>query len=197
MNSRPDPLPRGVPKRHAYEPPASLLRRPGFDPHMKRPISTLAGGLLVILSALAGALFITDVSLHWFTDTADEVVWMLGDSVTPDARWIGLYVFLGIGGFFVLGELFLAVLVIRGSNWPRVTVMTYSTITICVAFAGWWAGGQDVTFETSLLSVATDVLILLALSSRDAAAYARRYEVVADESDESGANLRVGQRESQ
>ena len=52
------PSPRDVPKRHAYEPPASLLRRPGFDPHMKRPLSTLAGGILVILSAFAAALFI-------------------------------------------------------------------------------------------------------------------------------------------
>ena len=164
---------------------------------MKRPLSTLAGGILVILSAFAAALFIADVALRWFTDTADEVVWMLGDSVTPDARLAGLYAFLGIGGFFVLAELVLAVFVLRGRNGPRVIVMTYSTITICASFAGWWAGGQDVTFETSLISVATDVLILLALSSQDAAAYARRFEVVADTPDEPPANLGAGQRESQ
>ena len=172
--------PRGVPKRHAYEPPASLLRRPGFDPHMKRPLSTLAGGLLVMLSALAGAFFIAEVSLVWFTDTADDVIWMVGDELHDD-RLDALLVFAIGGGILVVAEFLLAFLVIRGRNWPRVTVMTFSSLTICASFASWWSGGQEVTFDTSLLAVATDVLILLALSSRDAAAYARRFEVVADE----------------
>ena len=121
--------PRGVPKRHAYEPPASLLRRPGFDPHMKRPLSTLAGGLLVMLSALAGAFFIAEVSLVWFTDTADDVIWMVGDELHDD-RLDALLVFAIGGGILVLAEFLLAFLVIRGRNWPRVTVMTFSSLTM-------------------------------------------------------------------
>mgnify|MGYP000262308191 CR=1 FL=1 len=35
---------------------------------MKRPLSTLAGGILVILSAFAAALFIADVALRWFVE---------------------------------------------------------------------------------------------------------------------------------
>ena len=40
----------------------------------------------------------------------------------------------------------------------------------------WWAQGQEITINGALLSLSLDILVLLALSSRSAAAYARRNE---------------------
>ena len=50
------------------------------------------------------------------------------------------------------------------------------TLSISAAFGSWWLYDLDITLDTSLLSTALDTLILLALSSRSAAAYARRNE---------------------
>ena len=49
-------------------------------------------------------------------------------------------------------------------------------ISISASFLQWWAGGHEITITTTLLSIGLDILILLALSSRSAAAYARRNE---------------------
>jgi hypothetical protein len=47
-------------------------------------------------------------------------------------------------------------------------------LSISTAFTGWWAQGQDIRVGTTLVTLALDILILLALSSRSAAAYAHR-----------------------
>ena len=44
------------------------------------------------------------------------------------------------------------------------------------AFVSWWVRDQEITLQTTLLSLAVDILVLLALSSRSTAAYARRRE---------------------
>ena len=44
------------------------------------------------------------------------------------------------------------------------------------AGAAWWAQGQEITLQSTFLSLSLDILILLALSSQSAAAYARRGE---------------------
>ena len=54
--------------------------------------------------------------------------------------------------------------------------MFLSVISITSAFLQWWTSDLQITLRTSLLSTALDTLILLALSSRSAAAYARRNE---------------------
>jgi len=76
----------------------------------------------------------------------------------------------------LLVELVLAVLILRGSNWPRVVVMVFAVMSISSSFVAWWVDDLEITLTTSLLSTALDTLILLALSSRSAAAYARRNE---------------------
>jgi hypothetical protein len=57
-----------------------------------------------------------------------------------------------------------------------VTVMAFSVISITGAFIQWWSEDQEITISGSLLTLGLDILILLALSSRSAAAYARRNE---------------------
>ena len=163
-------------KRPAYEPAARLMRPTGFDPAMKRPITTVAGAVLVLLRVLAGALVLIDVSLNWDTLAGEVDIAVTDVSFGADARTAALIAVLVVGGVVLLADGLLALLTFRGSNLARVIVMLISVGSICTAFAGWWAGGQEVTLKTTLLSHAFDILVLLALSSRSAAAYARRNE---------------------
>jgi hypothetical protein len=174
--------PRGVgpanppAKRPAYEPAARFMRPTGFDPAMRRPITTVAGSVLVLLRVLAGVLVLADVSVNW-SALAGQVDDALTDvSLAPEVRTAGLITVLVVGGIVLLADGLLALMTFRGSNLARVIVMLISVVSIATAFAGWWAEGQEVTLKTSLLSHALDILVLLALSSRSAAAYARRNE---------------------
>ncbi|WP_312677807.1 hypothetical protein [Microbacterium sp.] len=54
--------------------------------------------------------------------------------------------------------------------------MVFSTLSIVSSFVAWWAQGQEITLQSTFLSLSLDILILLALSSQSAAAYARRGE---------------------
>ena len=83
---------------------------------------------------------------------------------------------LGIGAFFLALDAVFAVLILRGHNWPRILVMLISTISIASAFIAWWAVGDEITLDGTFPSLSLDILVLLALSSRSAAAYARRNE---------------------
>jgi hypothetical protein len=49
-------------------------------------------------------------------------------------------------------------------------------MSISASFVAWWAQGQEIEIQGTFLSLSLDILLLLALSSRSAAAYARRYE---------------------
>lgn len=160
-------------KRAAFEPAEQLLRPTGFDPAMKRPASTVAGAVLVLLRAGAGVLFLVDALMHWGR-YVDEMGSDTG--LTPDVAGAGLAVSLGFAAFVLLLDASFAVLIYRGLNWPRVIVMAIAVLSISASFVAWWSQGQEITLGTTLLSLALDILVLLALSSRSAAAYARRNE---------------------
>jgi hypothetical protein len=48
--------------------------------------------------------------------------------------------------------------------------------SISTSFFAWWVQGQEITLDSTFVSLSLDILVLLALSSRSAAAYARRNE---------------------
>ncbi|MFG6475982.1 hypothetical protein ACFXP7_06290 [Microbacterium sp. P06] len=161
-------------KRPAFEVPAAL-DRPAADPAMKRPIATTAGAGLVLLRVAAGVVWTVSVALDWdgwvrsYTgETADAA------GLTPDVLGIGLAAFLVVCGLFLLGEAVFGLLILGGRNFPRMVVMIFSTLSISTAFTGWWVQGQDIRLDTTLITLALDILVLLALSSRGAAAYAHR-----------------------
>ena len=52
-------------KRPAYEPAKRLLKPPRFDPEMKRPISTVAGVLLILLRVIAGVVVLVGIATGW------------------------------------------------------------------------------------------------------------------------------------
>ena len=161
-------------KRTAFEPLERLARPTPFDPGMKRPASTVAGVVIVLLGIVADAWWAVDVVAHWgeFAKSLDDAI----DDVTltPDLIGAGMTTFVVLWTVILLVESVFAFLVLRGRNWPRVVIMSFSALSIATTFAGWWFQGQAITLKTSLWSLALNILVLLALSSRSAASYARR-----------------------
>lgn len=81
-----------------------------------------------------------------------------------------------VGASLLLVDAVLASFIWMGWNWPRVLVMVGSVISLTTSFVAWWSSGREITVDAGLATIALDVLVLLALSSRSAAAYARRNE---------------------
>ena len=99
------------------------------------------------------------------------------DGASPtEALWVGIAVVLIVGGVGLLVEASFALLIYRGINWARVVVMGLAVVSISVSFVAWWVQDQEITIDTTFVTLALDILVLLALSSRDAAGYARRNE---------------------
>lgn len=166
-------------KRVAFEPAERLLQAPGSDPDMKRPPAIIAGALLIVLGVLAGAAWIIASSGVW-PEWVGEVAAIIGGDggdVPDRVEQSTFLLFAAFGGVFLAIEATLALLVFLGVNWARVLIMVLAALTISAAFVRWWSEGQEIEITTTFVSLGIDILILLALSSRSAAAYARRKEV--------------------
>lgn len=162
-------------KRPAYEPAARLLLPTRADPHMRRPVTIVAGTVLV-LRAVAGAIALAAIAGGWNDIVTDAGASLEGFDPTPEGAAAALWVVMATGGAVLLADLLIAVFVFAGRNWARVVVMVFSTLSIASSFVAWWAQGQEITLQSTFLSLSLDILILLALSSQSAAAYARRGE---------------------
>ncbi len=154
-------------KRAAFEPAAALL---GGDAQpsapARRPLSTALGAVFVMLRALTGVLWLVAFALFW-RDLAAEL------EIPRDASEVALITVLVVGGIFIVVLLLLAWLFWRGCNFARVLVLLGHTLSITTAAIGYFTAGEEITIQTTLLTVAFDILVLLALSSRDARAWAR------------------------
>ena len=166
-----------VEKRPAFESPASLAAPVAGPPTMRRPPSTTAGSALVLLRVLAGVVWLVTLSVQWddvFTLAFDEAgVPLTGDEFDATSQAVYVFVVVLIGVVLLI-DLVLAVLTYLGLNWPRIVVMVISTFSISASFVTWWVGDQEITLQTTFLTLALDILVMLALSSRSARAYARR-----------------------
>lgn len=155
-------------KRPAMEPVAVLIEREQpVDSVSKRPVSTTLGALFIFGRALAGALWFGAFLLLW-NDIATDA------KLTADERVLVFSLVLGVSGVGVLVLVLLAVAIWRGSTLARVLVMLGLTLSIATAAVEYFATGQQITIRTTLLTVALDILVLLALSSKDSRAWARR-----------------------
>lgn len=163
-------------KRPAYEPAERLLARPSYDPGMARPTTTVAGAALVLLRVVAGVLLTVEIADRWVRTGGDADVTVDGIALDPEIVRFGLGAIVAVSVIALLIEAVMAVLIYFGRNVARVVVMWFAVVSISASFAGWWAEGLEITLRTNLASLALDILILLALSSRSAAAYARRRE---------------------
>lgn len=169
--------PQGLPrKRAAFEPPTTLFAPLTRDPRMRRPATITTGTLLVLLRVLAGIALIIGLWLEWpdVMDSADLAVG--GDVLTAEEEQFALWIVIALMGVSLAVQVSVVLSLWWGRNWARLIVMVFAVISISTAFTTWFLREQDVTLRTSLLAVGLDVLILLALSSRSAAAYSRRRE---------------------
>lgn len=163
-------------KRPAFESPARLLTAVPHDPDMKRPATIVAGAGLVLLRVLAGALVLVGIALAWRELAADASL-VIDDAILSPAQIHGsLPVLLGVGVAVLVIDLALGALVFYGHNLARVILMILAVLSISTSFVAWWAGGEKITVQTTLLALALDILVLLALSARSAAAFAHRKE---------------------
>lgn len=163
-------------KRPAFEPASQLLRRPESDPEMRRPATTVAGVVLVFLRVLSGLIVLGTIVLNWRSTLTQIDVTIEGAQTTPELAQRVLIAVTILLGVALLVDAALAFFILIGHNWARVMIMTFSSISITGSFIQWWAGGLELKITGSLLTLGLDILILLALSSRSAAAYARRNE---------------------
>lgn len=163
-------------KRPAFEPVERLLTPTGYDPAMARPSTITAGVVLVLLRVVAGVIVVGETGLNWSALIKDASVETDGVTWSPEMLRDSFLVFALIAGAALLIDAVVALLVYRGVNWARIMVMSVSVLSISSAFVAWWVQGQAIHLDATFLALALDILILLALSSRSASAYARRSE---------------------
>lgn len=152
-------------KRAAYEPGTALLQPTPRDPHMRRPITTITGAALVLLRTVIGLVSIVVAALNGDLRAVDDA-----GLPSDEARWVAL----AVVGTVLAVQLIFGILILTGHNVARVVVMLIATVDITTSFVGWVERGGFLRLETAPYTLALDVLVLLALSSRSAAAYARR-----------------------
>jgi hypothetical protein len=161
-------------KRPAFEPPSELVAPVLPPPDMRRPIATVFGALLVVCRVVAGAVWLAVLAVQWDDIVRDELHIEIEGASESDAARVALAVILAVGGLILAINLVLAVLVYRGNNAARLAVMIFATISIIGAAIDYLGEGTEITIRTTLITLALDILVLLALSSRAARAYARR-----------------------
>lgn len=163
---------RGIPvseprKRAAIEPVSTLITREEHSDQVRRPASTVLGAVFILARALAGLLWIGAFLLIW-ADLARDA------ELDAEATSVVAWVVSGASAFGVLILLVFAWLIWRGNNAARILVMSGLTLSIISAAVGYFAMGEEISIRTSLVLLGLDILVLLALSSRDSRAWARR-----------------------
>lgn len=155
-------------KRRASEPVELLLTHSeGSQLSVeKRPISTTLGALFVFARGFVGIFWLAGFYWVWPEVAAEE-------GLTEDLTTFAFWVVIGFGGFASIVSMSIAALVYRGSNWARLLELFGVTFSIISSAVGYFANGEKITIDTTLLTLALDILVLLALSSRDARSWAR------------------------
>lgn len=161
-------------KRLATDAAEALLAPTPYDPHMRRPLTTVTGAGLMLLGSAVGLLALAGVVERWHIPLLTLGA-EFDDALGPAGGAVRAGVIVLLIGIFAFNAV-MALLVFVGWNWPRVLVMAAAVLNTSSAFGVWLSRGAAFGSERELYPLALDILILLALSSRSAAAYARRRE---------------------
>ncbi len=143
---------------------------------MKKPLATVAGALLMVARTISGVVVIVVAGVTWrdFARSLIKDARLEGADITVGEAGTVLAIVLAMYGFALLLYLVLALFVYLGHNWARILAMAFATISIVLAYTDYLHNGVQITLRTTLVSLALDILILLALSSLPARVYARR-----------------------
>lgn len=153
-------------KRPAIEPASALFTDDPRPTLPGRPATVVSGAALILLRAVS--------SVPW-------MIALIGSRAALQSDYgldhLETNIVIGIGLFFegiwMLMLMLLCWLVWRGSNFSRMLVLCGASISIISSAVGYIASGEAITVKTTLLTLALDILILLALSSRDARSWSR------------------------
>ncbi|GAA1058735.1 LssY C-terminal domain-containing protein [Agromyces bracchium] len=163
-----------VAKRAAFESPLRLAEREPVR-RMPRPSATSFGVVVVVLRVLAGIVWVAAVAIQWDQVLREELG--IDASADPDSLAIARGALVAMVVFFGVALAIQAVFAWRiwaGGNFSRIAVMLFATISITGTAIESFTGSAEVTVRTTFVTVALDILLLLALSSRDARAFARQ-----------------------
>ncbi|MGX5695471.1 LssY C-terminal domain-containing protein [Agromyces soli] len=167
-----------VGKRASFEPLTRLAERDADRmpraQASRRPIATSLGALLIVVRVLLGVVWLVSLAVQWPTLLRTELDIQIDDVADADAAKLVLWVILVVGAVILVAQLIFAWLVYRGSNWARITVMAVAVLSTLIPAIDYFGGDAEISMRTTLLTLAADILVLLALSSRSARAYARR-----------------------
>lgn len=153
-------------KRSAIEPASSLFEVDRGDVPPRRPGALIGGSVAMLFRVLLGIAWIPGLLREWdgVARSADlnseESRFALGLILTVSALWLIVLLAL-IWGLW------------RGSNGTRMIILFWETLSITAAAVAFFAMGEKITVETTLLTLALDILILLALSSRNTREWTR------------------------
>lgn len=163
-----------VGKRPAFESPVVLAERERPPTSMPRPTATALGAGLIVLRVLLGVVWLLALALDWNRVLEDDFALAPSDDDWAALSGTALTIVLVGGAVVLAAELVFAWLVFAGRNWARIAVMAVAMTSITIAALDYFIGDSDITIRTTLLTLACDILVLLALSSRPARAWARR-----------------------
>ncbi|WP_017197327.1 LssY C-terminal domain-containing protein [Arthrobacter sp. M2012083] len=163
-----------VDARSVLVPADQLPRR--TDSRDRRPAPIIVGAALVVARSIAA--FVLAVTLFTSSDLATDIS-TDGEALDPQATTALVTVMGLVVLVFGLGEVFLAWRIFLGSNGARVIAMALSSISILVQAIDYSTGTANLTLEAGLAGLASDILVLLALSSQRARVYAKRQRVPA------------------
>ncbi|WP_284987393.1 LssY C-terminal domain-containing protein [Arthrobacter sp. fls2-241-R2A-172] len=163
-----------VDARNVRAPTDQLPRQ--TDSRDRRPAPTMVGAALVVARSLSA--FVLAFILLASGGDVDGITFDDG-STDPQTTTAALVTVAVVVLLFGLGEVFLAWRIFLGSNGARVIAMGLSSISILAQAVDYSTGSANLTLEAGLSGLATDILVLLALSSQRARVYAKRQRVPA------------------
>ncbi|QHC65637.1 hypothetical protein GSU68_02920 [Rathayibacter sp. VKM Ac-2759] len=141
---------------------------------LRRPATTHVGALMLVARGLAYAL--QAALLLAGAASVDDLTLVTGDTAGGSTSTLGDGQTRAVAGALLLAAmllwLVLGALVLRGSGTARGLALTSSLLSTITAFTAVLQGGAAISLQTNLGSVAFDILVLLALSSRSSRDYA-------------------------
>ena len=138
------------------------------DSRDKRPAQTVFGAAVAIVRGVGTMLLALTIVLH--RDQADIVLTGVAEGLSRTVVVVAVAVVIVVAGVF---DLLLGAATLAGRNWARVILMLYSVFATCSAFVSNLTGAQVIGLA-QLPTVATGILVLLALSSHRAREFAVR-----------------------
>ncbi|MEO8908156.1 MAG: LssY C-terminal domain-containing protein [Microbacteriaceae bacterium] len=156
-------------------PPETADNTPAVDTATKRPVQIVLGSLLMMFRVFAAIFSIAVIFISWremVRSVELDGLGMTAEQVQGIAS-IVLWIAVAFALVAILIYVGLIILVFRGSNWARIAAMSFGAFVIIGSFVESVNGGPRITLLTTLVGLAFDILVVMALSSERARVWSR------------------------